>query len=41
MFRGRLVHSVGAHEDIQVLEDHLVGIKNLGGVGKVSLIQEN
>ena len=27
MFRGRLVHSVGAHDDIEQLEDHVIGVK--------------
>lgn len=32
VFRGRLVHSVGAHDDIEHLEDHAIGVKG----GKVS-----
>ena len=36
VFRGRLVHSIDAHKDIQVLEDRLIGIQEHGG--KVSLL---
>ena len=36
-FQGRLVHSVGPHEDIQVLEDRLIGVDDAeSGRGKVS-----
>lgn len=34
VFRGRLVHSFGAHEDIQVMEDQLIGIEDRCGSGK-------
>lgn len=31
VFEGRLVHSVGAHEDIQVLERHLIAVDDSQG----------
>jgi hypothetical protein len=34
VFRGRLVHSIGAHQDIEVLEDRLVGLDVCGKVLK-------
>lgn len=36
VFRGRLVHSVDAHQEILVLEDHLIGVQDRDEGGKVS-----